>query len=149
MLRTVVIAAVLTTALVSAGEAQLATVGAGVLLSKREPQYVGELHAESPPFHRTRAYITLSWTQDSSKPTVISAAERSVLRLGRANVGIGAGLLWLEFNDYKPYPILVSSTVVQLPIPRTSIVGIASTQPFQDFEWSYVLKLGILVWFVR
>jgi hypothetical protein len=149
MLRSVIIAVALSTVLASTSEAQLATVGAGVLLSKRSPQPVGELHAESPPFHRTRAYITLSWTDDSSKPTVISAAERSVLHVGRASVGIGAGLLWLEVNDYKPYPIVVSSTVVPLPVRRTSIVGIASTQPFQDFELSFVLKLGILVWFVR
>lgn len=149
ILRCLIIAGAFSAAIASASEAQLATVGAGVLLSKRSPQPVGELHAESPPFHRTRAYVTLSWTDDSSKPTVISAAERSVLHVGRASVGIGAGLLWLEVNDYKPYPIVVSSTVLPLPIKRTSIVGIASTQPFQDFEWSLVLKLGVLVWFVR
>ena len=149
ILRSVIITAVFSAAIASASEAQLATVGAGVLLSKRSPQPVAELHAESPPFYRTRAYITLSWTDDSSKPTVISAAERSVLHVRRATTGIGAGLLWLEVNDYKPYPIIVSSTVVPLPIKRTSFVGIASTQPFQDFEWSLVLKIGVLVWFVR
>jgi hypothetical protein len=66
-----------------------------------------------------------------------------------ARGGIGAGLLWLEVNEYRPYPILLSSTVVPLPIPRTAVVGIVSTQPFQHFEWSVVLKVGVTVWFVR
>ncbi len=91
--------------------------------------------------------MTLSWTDDSWAPTVITAAERQLVAAGPVMVGAGAGLLWLEFNDYRPYPILVSSTVVQLPIPRTSVVGIVSTQPFQAFEWSVVMKLGFTVWF--
>src|SRR3989442_1682181 len=57
--------------------------------------------------------------------------------------------LWLEPDNYKPYPIIVSSTVVPLPIPRTSFVAIASTQPFQDFEWSLALEVGVTLWFVR
>ena len=127
--------------------AQFATVGAGVLLSERSPQPVGELHAQTPALLKTRAYATLSWTDDSWAPTVITAAERQVLAVGPVMTGLGAGLLWLEFNDYRPYPILVSSTVFQLPIPRTSVVGIVSTQPFQDFDWSLVLKVGYTIWF--
>jgi hypothetical protein len=129
--------------------AQFATVGGGALLSKRDPEPVAELHAETPPAFRTRAYFTLSWTDESSKPTVITAAERSILSSRRALVGLGAGLLWLEGNDYEPYPIIVSSTVIPLPIPRTAIVAIGSTQPFQDFEWSVVVKVGFTFWFVR
>lgn len=64
-------------------------------------------------------------------------------------VGLGAGLLWLEGNVYRPYPIVVSSAVIPLPLPRTAFVAIASTQPFQDFEWSVVLKIGVTAWFVR
>lgn len=45
--------------------------------------------------------------------------------------------------------MLVSSTVLPLPIPRTSVVLIGSTLPFQDFDWSLVLKVGITVLFVR
>jgi hypothetical protein len=129
-----------------AGQAQLATVGIGALLSNRPTEPVFELHVASPPFYRTRAYTTFSWTDDSSKPTLITAAERSLVT-GRANIGLGAGLLWLEGNDYDPYPIIVSSAVVPLPIPRTSIVAIGSTQPFQDWDWSLVLKVGVLAWF--
>jgi hypothetical protein len=125
---------------------QLATIGVGALLSDRPTEPVFELHVASPPFYRTRAYTTFSWTDDSAKPTLITAAERSLVT-GRANIGLGAGLLWLEGNDYDPYPIIVSSAVVPLPIPRTSIVAIGSTQPFQDWDWSLVLKVGILAWF--
>jgi hypothetical protein len=131
------------------GDAQLATVGAGVLTSKRAPEPVAELHAASPPILSSRAYVTLSWTDESGMPTVITAAERSIVRSKAALVGFGAGLLWLEGNDYRPYPIAVSSVVVPLPIPRTAVVAIASTQPFQDFEWSLVLKVGVTIWFVR
>lgn len=149
MLRTVCLVGVLSVALVVTTQAQFATVGAGVLLSKRSPEPVAELHVETPPLLATRAYATLSWTDESTKPTVITAGERSVAYVGRAIVGMGAGLLWLDFNEYRPYPILVSSTVVPLPVPRTSVVAIASTQPFQDFAWSLVLKVGVTVWFVR
>ncbi len=130
-------------------QAQFVTVGAGVLLSTRSPDPVAEVHAETPPLVRTRAYGTLSWTDESLRPTLITAAERQLVAVRPVMVGLGAGLLWLDANDYRPYPILVSSAVLQLPIPRTSIVAIASTQPLQDFEWSLVLKLGFTVWFRR
>ena len=130
-------------------EAQLATVGGGVLLSNRVPEPVAELHAETPPIVTARVYGTVSWTDESAKPTLITAAERSVVQIGPASVGLGTGLLWLEGNDYRPYPIVVSSTVVRLPVPRTAVVAIASAQPFQDFEWTLVIKVGITVWFVR
>jgi hypothetical protein len=130
-------------------DAQLLTIGGGVLLSNHSPQPVAELHAETPPIVGTRAYVTLSWTDDSSRPTVITAAERLAVNTGVTMTGLGAGLLWLDVNDYRPYPILVSSTVVPLPIPRTSVVAIASTQPFQDFDWSLVLKVGFTLWFRR
>lgn len=133
------------------GYSQLATVGAGVLTSKRAPKPVAELHAATPPILATRAYLTLSWTDESGKPTIITAAERSLVGRKPVLVGLGAGLLWLEGNDYRPYPIVVSSTVIPLPLPlpRTAFVAIASTQPFQDFEWSLVLKIGVTIWFVR
>lgn len=141
--------AVLAAALPVAVEAQLATVGAGALLSNRSPEPVGELHAETPPVFASRAYMTLSWTDESAKPTVITAVERALFQRKVVTVGLGAGLLWLEGNDYRPYPILVSSTVVPLPIPRTAVVAIGSTQPFQEFEWSVVLKVGVTLLFVR
>jgi hypothetical protein len=132
-----------------ATEAQLVTVGAGALLSERPAEPVFELHAETPPFARTRAYVTVSWTDESWNPTLITAAERPVLHVGQAFLGLGAGLLWLDANDYSPYPMLVSSTVVPLGIPRTSFVASASTLPFEDFDWSLVLKIGVTVLFVR
>ena len=140
--------AILAAVLPVASKAQLATVGAGVLLSDRSPEPVAELHAETPPLYASRGYVTLSWTDESAKPTVITAAERALLQR-KVMVGLGAGLLWLEGNDYRPYPIIVSSTVVPLPIPRTAVVAIGSTQPFQEFEWSVVLKVGVTLWFVR
>lgn len=133
----------------AAAVAQLVTVGGGALITERATNPVAELHAETPPFPDARAYVTLSWTDDSAAPTIITAAERPVLRFGGGFTGLGAGLLWLEPADHRPYPILVSSTVVPLPLPRTSFVLIASTQPFQDFDWSLVLKLGVTVVFVR
>lgn len=139
----------LAAALPVAAKAQFATIGAGVLLSNRRPEPVAELHAETPPVLASRAYVTLSWTDESANPTVITAAERALLQKNVVMVGLGAGLLWLEGNDYWPYPIIVSSSVVPLPIPRTAVVAIGSTQPFQEFEWSVVLKVGVTLWFVR
>ncbi len=129
--------------------AQLVTVGVGVLFTEHATEPVAELHAETPPVWNARAYVTLSWTDDSGAPTVITAAERPVLRVGRAFTGLGAGLLWLEPADYNPYFTLISSTVVPLPIPRTSFVLIGSTLPFDDFDWSLVAKVGVTVLFVR
>lgn len=125
--------------------AQRLTAGAGVLLSDRSPELVAELHAASAPFLQSRVYATASWTNDSGLPTMISAAERQLTR-GRVGVGLGAGLLWLEANDYRPYPIVVGSAVLPIPLPRASLVAIGSSQPFQDFAWSLVLKAAVLVW---
>ena len=149
VVRVVLGAGLLWLASVSDGQAQFVTVGGGVLVSQRSPQGVAELHGETPPFAGARAYLTMSWTDQSAKPTLITAAERPVLHVGRAFVGLGAGLLWLEINDYRPYPMLVSSMVVPLPLPRTSFVVIGSVLPFQEFDWSVVLKVGVTIWFVR
>lgn len=129
--------------------AQVGTVGAGVLVSERPTEPVFELHAETPPVTQWRGYVTLSWTDESASPTVITAAERPVLRFGGGFTGLGAGLLWLEATDYEPDAMLVTSTVLPLPIPRTSVVVIGSTLPFEDFDWSVVLKLGITLFFGR
>lgn len=149
MVRSALIAVAVVCALPRAGHAQFATVGGGVLIGEKFREPVAELHAETPPFFRTRAYVTFSWTDESAKPTYITAAERALIASRKVIVGLGGGLLWLENNDYRPYPIIVSSTVVPLPIPRTAVVAIASTQPFQDFAWSLVLKVGVTVWFAR
>ena len=130
-------------------EAQFATVSAGALVSNQVPVGIAELHAETPPVRATRGWITLSWTDESAKPTVITAVEHALLRFKTAGTGLGAGVLWLEPDNYKPYPIIVSTTVVPLPIPRTTFVAIASTQPFQGFEWSLALEVGVTLWFVR
>ena len=130
-------------------EAQFATVSAGALVSNQVPVAIAELHAETPPVRATRGWITLSWTDESAKPTVITAVEHALLHFKSAGTGLGVGVLWLEPDNYKPYPIIVSSTVVPLPIPRTSFVAIASTRPFQDFEWSLALEVGVTLWFVR
>lgn len=130
-------------------EAQLVTVGAGALLSERPTEPVFELHVASPPVFRSRAYVTASWSDDGARPTLITAAERSMLNRRRVALGLGAGALWLDANDYEPYPILVGSSVVRLPVARTSVVAIASTQPFQEFDWSVVLKVAVAVWFAR
>lgn len=148
-LGTLLLVGALALLVVPAAHAQLATVGAGVLISERPQEPVFELHGETPPFSKARAYVTLSWTDDSWAPTLISAAERPVLHFGDAFTGVGAGLLWLEVNGYRPYPMLVSTTVVPLPLPRTSFVMIASTLPFESFDWSLVLKLGVTVLFIR
>ncbi len=148
-MRTIMILVLLHLTTAAGAPAQFLTIGGGALISTRSPEPVAELHAETPPVQQARAYITLSWTDESYQPTAITAVERPVVGVGRATAGLGAGLLWLERNDYRPYPIIVSSTVLQLPIPRTSVVAIASTQPFQDFEWSLVIKLGFTAWFVR
>ena len=147
--RTLLLAGASSLALAPAASAQLATAGAGVLITERPAQPVFELHGETPAFVKARAYLTLSWTDDNWAPTIITAVERPVLRFDGAFTGVGAGLLWLEPNDYRPYPMLVSSTVVPLPLPRTSFVLIASTLPFENFAWSLVLKLGVTLLFVR
>jgi len=149
MKKTAIIFLFMSSLMISHLQAQFATVGGGALISNRPVESVFELHAETPPFLDARAYITASWTDLNMKPAIITAIERPVFHLGKAFTGIGAGLLWLESNDFKPYPMLVSSTVVPLPIPRTSIVMIGSVLPFQDFDWSLVLKVGVTIWFLK
>jgi len=147
--RLLVFAGLITFALTDRAGAQIVTIGAGGLLSKRPIEPVFELHAETAPILESRAYLTLSWTDESAKPTVISAAEYPAIHYGDGFTGIGAGLLWLEANDYKPYPMLVSSTVIPLPVERTSFVLIGSVLPFEKFDWSVVFKVGVTLLFIR
>src|SRR6185503_16510217 len=95
---------------------------------------------------KTRAELTLAWNDKSNNPTVITEAERSIIDTKAFAFDLGGGLLWLEANDYRPFPAIISTAVVPLPIPRLAIVAIGSTQPFQDFEWSLVLKGSISIW---
>ena len=130
-------------------EAQMATLGAGALLSDGPTQPVFEFHAATAPVLQTRAYATFSWTDESFSPVIIAAAERRVLRIAGGGVGLGAGALVLTDPDFDATPILVSSTAIPLRIPRTSVVAIGSTAPFDDFQWSLVLKASVLLWFAR
>ena len=130
-------------------DAQMATLGAGALLSDGPTQPVFEFHAATAPVWKTRGYATFSWTDDSASPVIIAAAERRVLTFGSGGVGLGAGALMVTEPEFDALPIAVSSTVVPLRIPRTSIVAIASTAPFDDFQWSLVLKASVLLWFAR
>jgi hypothetical protein len=146
----------LCTALVSAAltpvtimEAQMATLGVGALLSDGPMQPVFEFHAATAPVRQTRAYATFSWTDESVSPVIIAAVERRVLNFRGGGVGLGAGALVLTEPDVEAIPIAVSSTVIPLRIPRTSIVAIGSTAPFDDFQWSLVLKASVLLWFAR
>jgi len=85
----------LSTLFLSIAQAQFATVGGGVLISERPSQPVAELNVQTAPFFKSRAYLTLSWTDESASPTIISAVERPVLTYGEAFTGLGAGLLRL------------------------------------------------------
>jgi hypothetical protein len=134
---------------VATTEAQMATLGAGVLLSDGPTQPVFEFHAATAPVRQTRAYATFSWTDESASPVIIAAAERRILTFGSGGVGLGAGALLLTEPEFDAVPIAVSSTVIPLRIPRTSIVAIGSTAPFDDFQWSLVLKASVLLWFAR
>lgn len=123
--------------------AQQVTVGGGALLSDRPVQPVAELHASAPPLAGVRGYTTWSWTDESARPAVIAAAERSLVRTPISFTGLGAGVLCVDPNDYRPQPMVVSTTVVPLPVPRTAAVAIGSVLPFEDFDWSLVLKVGV------
>jgi len=130
--------------------AQVGTLGAGALVTEANVNPVAEVYLGSPPVHQFRAYGIGSWTDDSWAPTLITAVERVVWPTDHSFTTLGAGLLWLEFNDYRPYPILTSTTVVPLPFaPSVSVVVVGSTQPFQDFEWTIVTKLAVTLFFVK
>lgn len=146
MHRTALSLAVFSTTLVLAAAAQRVALGAGVLLSNRPSEPSFDLHIDTPPFHKTRAELTLAWNDKSSKPTVITEAERSIIDTKAFAFDLGGGLLWLAANEYRPFPAIISTTVIPLPISRAAIVAVGSTQPFQDFEWSLVLKASISLW---
>jgi hypothetical protein len=142
--RLILLVAVLCLMLPTEGEAQFLTVGAGALFTKNNVDPVAELFVTSPPIvYEVRAYLTTSWVLDEIQPTFITAADRAVWRTSHHFTTLGAGVLWLQPADYTPYPILVSTTVVFAPIPRTLLVGIGSVQPFQDWSWSIVAKLAV------
>lgn len=130
--------------------AQVATLGAGALISESNVNPVGELYLGAPPVHEFRAYGIGSWTDDSWAPTLITAVERVVLPTDHSFTTLGAGAIWLEFKDYEPDFILTSTTAVSLPFaPSLSFVVVGSTQPFTDFEWTIVTKLAVTLFFKK
>ena len=143
MLRTALCSVALATLCADLTAAQRLSVDAGLLIGQFPSEVVYELHGDSPPFHATRASFTLSWTNDSYKPAVLTEAERTIIDTKAISTGVGAGLLWLEAADYHPYPMIISTTFVPVPLPRTGIVAIALTQPFQNFDWSVTVALSV------
>ena len=123
--------------------AQRLSVDAGILVGNFPGSAVYELHGDSPPFWKSRASFTISWTDDIAKPAVITEVERSLVDAKAIGIGLGGGLLWLDDDHYRAYPIIISTTFVPIPIPRTGVVAIASTQPFQQFDWSLVVSLSV------
>ena len=145
MLRTALILTLISTALPGAAATQRAFLGAGIVLSDFASQADFDLHLDSPPWHASRAELTLAWSDQSAKPTVITEAERSIIDTKALAIDLGAGLLWFP-DTYKPFPAIISTIVVPLPLPRTALVAIPDVQPFQDFEWAVVLKLSLTLW---
>ena len=128
------------------GEAQFVTVGAGALFTKDNVDAVAELLVTAPPLvWEFRPYLTTSWVLDEIRPTFITAAERPIWRTSHHFTALGAGVLWLQPANYTPYPIIVSTTAIFPPIPRTMLVGIGSVQPFQDWSWSIVAKVAVML----
>jgi len=146
VLRSALLFALISIACPRAGHAQRAFLGAGIVLSDFSSLPDFDLHLDSPPWRATRAELTLAWSDESAKPTVITEAERSIIDSKALAVDLGAGLLWFEANDYRPFPAIISTIVVPLPIPRTALVAIPDVQPFQDFEWALVLKVSLTLW---
>lgn len=146
MLRTALVLAIIGAACPTAGAAQRVFLGAGIVLGdfSSEPDF--DLHIDSPPWHATRAELTLAWSDQSAKPTVITEVERSFIDTKALAVDVGAGLLWFDAHEYRPFPAIISTIVVPLPIPRTALVAIPDVQPFQDFEWALVLKVSLTLW---
>jgi hypothetical protein len=124
-------------------QGQRLSIDAGLLVGNFPSEPVFEIHGDSPPFWSSRAAFTVSWTDDSFKPALITEAQRSLVDAKTISIGLGAGLLWLEDNHYRPYPIIISTTFVPVPIPRTGLVAVAATQPFQEFDWSLVVALSV------
>ena len=144
--RTAFSLAVLSTTLALTAAAQRVFLGTGLLLSNRPSEPSFDIHIDSPPWHKIRLELTTAWNDKSARPTVITEAEHSLIDTRWFAFDLGGGLLWLDANDYRPFPAIISTTVVPLPIPRAAIVAIGSTQPFQDFEWSLVLKASVTLW---
>jgi hypothetical protein len=130
--------------------AQVGTLGAGALITESDVKPVAELYLGAAPVRGFRAYGIGSWTEDSWRPTLITAVEREVIPTPYSFTTLGVGLVWLEFEDYQPYPILASTTVVPMPfLPSSSFVVVGSTQPFQDFQWTVVAKLAVTLFLKR
>src|SRR5258707_15891884 len=125
MLRTTLSVAVLATTCAALAGAQRFSVDAGLLVGKFPSEPVFELHGDSPPFYATRASFTLSWTDDSENPTVLTEAEHSIVDAKAIGIGLGAGLLWLEGNQNRPYPLIITAAVVPLPVPPVAVAVVA------------------------
>ncbi len=114
-----------------------------MLISERPAEPVLELHAETPPFGSARAYVTVSWTDESWNPTLITAAERPVLHVDEAFLGVGAGLLWLDANDYSPNPMLVRLSPTHARIEQTKRIPIGESFKFFSMKCAVNLSPNI------
>lgn len=142
-------AAALACVVLPAGSAaQVGTLGAGALITESNTDPVAELYLGAPLVKGFRPYGIASFTKGSWSPTFITAVEREIVKTSFSFTTLGAGLAWLEFKDYRGYPILTSTTVFPLPFSeKLSFVVVASTQPFQDYQWTVVAKVAITLFF--
>ena len=146
--RAVAVAGLLCMAMVTTVRAQSVAVGAGVLSTRDVGVGVAELYAATPALKGFDVYGIGSWQWDEPKPTVILALERPFVFPRHMVIAPAVGAIGFpsETENYKPHLVTNLTVVTLLPIERLAFTTILATQPLDDFSWSIVTKLVVMLW---
>ncbi len=119
--------------------------GVGGVFTEQFAEPAVEVWLASPPYRDFRAYLTTSWTDEDAHPTFISAVDGAFLKTRRLLVSAGGGAVWLRSDRYRAFPLLTATAVAPLPLEPLNLVVVSSTQPFQDWAWTVVVKAAVML----
>jgi hypothetical protein len=139
-------AAFLCTVSAAPAGAQAVAVGAGVLSTRGGGVGVAELYVGSPPVRGFNLYGIGSWQTDDAKPTVILALERPFVVPRQLVLSPAVGLIGFPSENYDPHLVTNLTVITLLPVPRLTFTTILATQPLDDFSWSIVTKVVVVLW---
>jgi hypothetical protein len=107
---------------------------------------VAELYVGSPPVRGFNLYGIGSWQTADAKPTVILALERPFVVPRQLVLSPAVGLIGFPSENYDPHLVTNLTVITLLPVPRLTFTTILATQPLDDFSWSIVTKVVVVLW---
>ena len=126
------------------GEGQLVSSGPGVVSTQYSAEPFVDLFVAGPSISSLTPSVVVMRTRDEWGALTKIAIPLTQDGPSFLNAEVGAS--WLAFRRHAPEPFVGLYASSPLPIPRVSVAGATSFEPWSDWSWSAVIRLDVLLW---